>query len=99
MKPWVRRKTAAWVGSIAASTPGRSMTHGSPASAMLANQTSVIGPKTAPTRAVPRRWTRNRHPRIATVSGTTHGASDGAPNSSPFTALSTEIAGVITPSP
>jgi hypothetical protein len=46
---------AAWIGLIAASTAGCCMTHGSPASAMLANQTSVIGPKTAPTRAVPRR--------------------------------------------
>jgi hypothetical protein len=55
MKPWLRRKMAAWIGLIAATTPGCSSTHGRPASAMLANQTSVIGPKTAPTRAVPRR--------------------------------------------
>ena len=59
----------------------------------------MTGPKMAPTKPVPRRCTRNSPTRIVTVIGTTTGSSWGASSFKPSTALSTEIAGVITPSP
>ena len=59
----------------------------------------VIGPNKPPTRAVPRRWTRNSAARITTVIGMTYGANTGVATFSPSTALNTEIAGVIMPSP
>ena len=43
----------------------------SPVSASVANQTSMIGPKKAATRPVPRLWTTNSAVRIASVIGTT----------------------------
>ncbi len=49
--------------------------------------------------AVPRLCTRNSPTRIAIVIGTTNGPKTGVATSSPSTALSTEIAGVIMPSP
>ncbi len=98
-KPWARRKRSAYPGFSAASTAGTVATHGAATAAMLMNQTSVAGPKTAPTPAVPRRCTAKRAVRIATVIGSTQNSSRGAATSSPSTALSTEIAGVITPSP
>jgi hypothetical protein len=63
------------------------------------NQPSIIGPKIPPMKPVPLRWTRNSAIRIASVSGTTTGANPGASTLRPSTALSTEIAGVIAPSP
>ena len=48
---------------------------------------------------VPCFWMMNSPIRITTVIGTTAGASDGASTFKPSMALSTEIAGVITPSP
>jgi hypothetical protein len=65
----------------------------------VANQSSITGPNTAPMLAVPRLWTANRPIRIATVIGTTYGRNIGVATSSPSTALSTEIAGVIMLSP
>ena len=93
------KNRAAWPGYTAASTPGLRSSHGVPAAAMLTNQTSVAGPKIAPTRAVPRFWTRNSAATIAIASGTTARWIDGATTSRPSTALSTEMAGVIIPSP
>jgi hypothetical protein len=66
---------------------------------MATNHTSVIGPKMAPMPAVPRFWTRKSAARIATVTGTTNGSNAGVATCSPSMALSTEIAGVMTPSP
>ena len=63
------------------------------------NQTNMIGPKTAPTPAVPRRWKKKRTTRITIVSGITYGLKNGVAISRPSTALSTEMAGVIMPSP
>ena len=83
----------------AAKTAGCVAIHGAPAAAMLTNHMSVAGPNTAPTSLVPRRWTRKSPARIATVTGSTQVASAGAATSSPSTALRTEIAGVMTPSP
>ena len=66
---------------------------------MQVNQTSVTGPKMAPTPAVPRRCTRNRPTMMPRDSQSTSGSSVGAATVSPSTALRTEIAGVMIPSP
>ena len=57
------------------------------------------GPKIDPMRAVPRLCTANRPMRIAMVIGITYGVNTGVTTSRPSTALSTEMAGVIMPSP
>ena len=43
----------------------------------MPNHTSMIGPKTAPTPAVPRRWKEKSAIRITTVIGTTKGSKNG----------------------
>ena len=63
------------------------------------NQTNMIGPNRRPTVAVPSRCSMNSTTRIAEAIGTTRCSSDGAATSTPSTADSTEIAGVIMPSP
>ena len=63
------------------------------------NHTAVTGPNTAPTPAVPRLWKANRPIRIPIEMGTIHISSAGAARLKPSTAPSTEIAGVMTPSP
>lgn len=65
----------------------------------MTNQRASTGPKKAPTRPEPNGWTRNSPTRIATVIGTTNGLKSGVATVSPSTALRTEIAGVMTPSP
>ena len=62
------------------------------------NHTTITGPKIADVR-LERRCTRNNATRMTTVSGTTTMLMRGAAIASPSTALSTEIAGVTTPSP
>ena len=59
----------------------------------------MTGPNTAPMPPVPRCWTANRPIRMTTVIGTTSGRDVGVATSSPSTAESTEMAGVMTPSP
>jgi hypothetical protein len=63
------------------------------------NHTSVIGPKNLPMPPVPRFCTANRPNRITSVSGITYCLNAGETTSRPSTADSTEIAGVMTPSP
>src|SRR6266480_4218088 len=92
------KKCAAWYGETAASTEGSRMIWLRPSTPIVANQTSITGPNTAPIRAVPRLCTRNKPIRITSVTGITHGASAGVAISSPSTAESTEIAGVRPPS-
>ncbi len=70
-----------------------------PSTVSVANQRIITGPKTAPTVAVPKRWKANMPTRITTVMGTIQWVRAGAATSSPSTAPSTEIAGVIIPSP
>ncbi len=72
---------------------------GMPSRPMLANHSTMIGPKKLPTRAVPCFCTANRIRMITTVMGTTNSVSAGVATSRPLTADSTEIAGVITLSP
>src|SRR6516225_7545869 len=70
-----------------------------PSTAITVNQTLMTGPNIRPTMPVPSRWTRNRTTMIATVMGMTRPATDGAATSTPSTAESTEMAGVIMLSP
>ena len=66
---------------------------------MVANHSIITGPNIAPTRAVPRFCTRNSATRMTTVSGTMNGLNASVATSSPSTADSTEMAGVMAPSP
>ena len=70
-----------------------------PSTASTANHTTVTGPKIAPIASVPRRWIANSTMSIAMVSGTTNREKAGVAMESPSMALSTEIVGVIMPSP
>lgn len=70
-----------------------------PSTARVPNQSRVTGPNARPTRAVPNRWEAKSTTRMAMVIGSTKGAKIGVATSSPSIALSTEIAGVIAPSP
>ena len=70
-----------------------------PSPAIVTNQTVITGPKSLPMSPVPRRWIANSAIRMPQVSGSTIGSSRGLAILSPSTALKTEIAGVITPSP
>ena len=70
-----------------------------PSTAIARNQSSITGPNMLPMNVDPLRWTMNRPTKMATLIGTTTGASRGASSFKPSTALSTEMAGVMTPSP
>ncbi len=59
----------------------------------------MIGPKKPPTAPVPKRWTANSPVSTISVIGTTRSSRSGETTSRPSTADSTEIAGVIIPSP
>ncbi len=64
-----------------------------------ANHSTITGPNTRPMLPVPRRCAANSATITATETGSTNRFSPGAEISSPSTAESTEIDGVITPSP
>ena len=70
-----------------------------PSTVSVANQTTITGPNILPTRSVPRRWTANRPVRITSVSGMIQAWSRGVTTCMPSMADSTEMAGVMTPSP
>ena len=70
-----------------------------PSTAIVANQTSITQPNMPPTRAVPKRWSANSAVMMTKLIGTTAFASAGTANCTPSTAPSTEIAGVMMPSP
>ena len=89
----------ACAGLMAAITAGSSMIWPIPRTASVANQTHMTGPKNAPTRAVPLRWITNSVTMMTSASGTMNRCNCGVTISSPSTAPSTEIAGVIMPSP
>ena len=95
----VSKKPMAWEGSSAASTCGFCSTCHSPATPITVNHSSITGPKTRPMTLVPRYCTANSTTRIASVIGTTTRCSAGACTSSPSTADSTEMAGVMRLSP
>ena len=54
-----------------------------PAAPMVMNQTTMIGPKVPPTRAVPRLWNRKSSRRVITVSQMTAGLKADVTTSSP----------------
>ena len=66
---------------------------------MVANQTSMTGPNVLPMRAVPRLCTENKASRTITAIGMTCGLKTSVAWLRPSSALSTEIAGVMMPSP
>ena len=70
-----------------------------PSRAMQTNQVAVMGPKNLPMPAVPRFCTQNSRNRMISVSGITALVKCGEITSRPSTAESTEMAGVMTPSP
>ena len=70
-----------------------------PSTAIVANQTIMMGPKSAPMLAVPRRWITKSPISTTRVMGRMYGLNVGVMISRPSTAESTEMAGVITPSP
>ncbi len=63
------------------------------------NHTNMIGPKVPPILAVPNRCSAKKATRIATVTGVTNGFKELVTTFTPSRALSTEMAGVMTPSP
>ncbi len=66
---------------------------------MVTNQTTITGPNRKPMRSVPRDWITNRLRRMTMAIGTTYGSNRWVVTLRPSTALSTETAGVIMPSP
>ena len=66
---------------------------------MAANHSSITGPDALAICPVPRLWMANRANRIATAIKTTCGLNTSVATLSPSRALSTEIAGVMMPSP
>ena len=70
-----------------------------PPTARTVNQIAITGPNSRPTAPVPKRWIRNSAARIVSAIGTTTDSSDDETTSRPSTDESTEIAGVIMPSP
>ena len=70
-----------------------------PSAAMVTNHTSMMGPNALPTRSVPSRCAKNSMARITSVIGTMNRATLGSAISSPSMAPSTDMAGVMMPSP
>ncbi len=98
-QPCWATKPSACRGSRAAITVGSCATCTAPNEASVANQRSITGPKTRPTRVVPPRWMVNSSTSAATVRGTTNGPKAGAATVRPSMAETTEMAGVTIPSP
>ena len=70
-----------------------------PHTAIVPNHSTMTGPNRRPIAAVPRRWMANSPTSTATAIGTANPSSASVATSVPSTADSTEIAGVIIPSP
>ena len=98
-QPCRARKPSPSSGLIAASTAGWPATLIAPSTAMNANQSSMTGPNRRPIDATPNGCAANSVARITTAVGSTQGLTTAVITSVPSIALSTEIAGVITPSP
>ena len=96
---WRQTKASAWCGLSADRISGCRTIWLTPSTASTANHRSVTGPKKRPMPAVPFFCTANRANRMTSVSGITPACSRGESTSRPSTADSTEIAGVMTPSP
>ena len=70
-----------------------------PSTASVANHTIITGPNTLPTAPVPLLCTRNSTTRMTMAMGTIQLSNPGETRVSPSTAASTEMAGVMAPSP
>ena len=92
-------KRTAQVGDKPWRTDGSFSTSLRPSRPIAANQTRMIGPNNHPIVPDPNRWSTNSPIRIATDSGTTRWARAGVATCTPWTEPSTEIAGVMIPSP
>jgi hypothetical protein len=66
---------------------------------MMTNHATMIGPNNLPMLSVPCRWIMNSPIRTTIVAGRMKCSNDGATSFRPSMAESTEIAGVMTPSP
>ena len=66
---------------------------------MTTNQTSMIGPNALPMAAVPNRWAMKRPTRMASARGRMKGFSAVVAMFTPSRALSTDMDGVMIPSP
>ena len=93
------KNSTAWAGLSAARTWGVSMICTSPSAPRMKNQKIMTGPKILPMPAVPHFWMKNRPKSTSTVSGRMKGAAASVATSSPSMAESTEMAGVMIPSP
>ncbi len=94
-----RRTAPRSAGPPPAAPPARAAMPRTPRTASSRNHTTITGPKTPPTRPVPRLWKANRPTRMAMAIGMIQASSAGAATFRPSTALSTEMAGVMVPSP
>jgi hypothetical protein len=70
-----------------------------PKIAMTRNHSSITGPKARPMFSVPKRCVANKHDENQHRHGMTKGLSASVATLTPSSALSTEIAGVMMPSP
>ena len=86
-------------GLMASSTLGYWTIWLRPSTPRVVNQTTMTGPNTRPTASVPRLCTANRPTRMTHATGITQSSKAGDATLNPSTALSTEMAGVMRPSP
>ena len=93
------RKRAAAAGLTAVRMAGARQMLTNPRAPMTTNQTTIIGPNSLPMLPVPYCWITNNPIRTAIVAGTMKCSNPGAASLSPSMADSTEIAGVMKPSP
>ena len=91
--------SAAWCGDTAPSTSGTATISIAPSRPRVPNHSAITGPNTVPICWVPRYCTRNRPSSTATEIGITASSKVCEMTFSPSTAESTEMAGVMQPSP
>ncbi|MCY1308667.1 hypothetical protein D9M70_586940 [compost metagenome] len=93
------KKFTAQTGLAARSTSGCCQMPYAPSPARARNHSTITGPNSLPIRSVPCFWIRNRPTNTTSDTGTTQCSMPSKAISSPSTADSTEIAGVIMLSP
>ena len=93
------KKSTAYHGLTAFSTSGAIRMPRTPSTAMRVNQTAMTGPNSPPIRAVPRFCRAKNAVSTTAAIGQTQSAHRRRGQRDPSIAPSTEIAGVITPSP
>ena len=90
---------AAQLGDRPWNTAGSLTTSLRPSAAITMNQITSTGPNSQPIVPDPNLWSTNSAIKIATDSGTTRCARAGVATCTPWTDPSTEMAGVMMPSP